>query len=51
MRIKFEASDAAGKVNKRSSMNHIYSHCVVIHFAARTRRRGGQGHAEEHGKK
>jgi hypothetical protein len=21
-------------VHKRSSMSHIYSHCVVIHFAA-----------------
>ena len=34
MRIKFEATDATGKVHKRSSMTHIYSHCVVIHFAA-----------------
>jgi hypothetical protein len=34
MRIKFEATDATGKVHKRSSMSHIYSHCVVIHFAA-----------------
>jgi hypothetical protein len=34
MRVKFEATDAAGKVHKRSSMSHIYSHCVVIHFAA-----------------
>jgi hypothetical protein len=24
----------AGKVHKRSSTTHIYSHCVVIHFAA-----------------
>ena len=34
MRVKFEATDATGKVHKRSSMSHIYSHCVVIHFAA-----------------
>ena len=34
MRIKFEATDASGKVHKRSSLSHVYSHCVVIHFAA-----------------
>ena len=34
MRLKFEATDATGKVHKRSSMSHVYSHCVVIHFAA-----------------
>src|SRR5262249_36736760 len=34
MRVKFEATDATGKVHKRSSMNHVYSYCVVIHFAA-----------------
>jgi hypothetical protein len=34
MRVKFEATDATGKVHKRSSLSHIYSHCVVIHFAA-----------------
>jgi hypothetical protein len=34
MRVKFEALDATGKLHKRSSMNHAYSHCVVIHFAA-----------------
>jgi hypothetical protein len=34
MRVRFEATDATGKVHKRSSMSHIYSHCVVIHFAA-----------------
>src|SRR6476660_817420 len=34
MRRKFEATDATGKVHKRSSRVHIYSHCVVIHFAA-----------------
>jgi hypothetical protein len=33
MRVKFEAIDATGKVHKRSSMSHVYSHCVVIHFA------------------
>jgi hypothetical protein len=33
MRVKFEATDATGKVHKRSSMSHTYSHCVVIHFA------------------
>jgi hypothetical protein len=34
MRVKFEATDAAGKVHKRSSKTHVYSHCVVIHLAA-----------------
>ena len=34
MRIKFEATDASGKVHKRSSASHVYSHCLVIHFAA-----------------
>jgi hypothetical protein len=34
MRVKFEAIDASGKVHKRSSTSHVYSHCVVIHFAA-----------------
>jgi hypothetical protein len=34
MLIKFEATDAIGKVHKRSSTSHIYSHCLVIHFAA-----------------
>ena len=34
MRVKFEAIDATGKVHKRSSTSHVYSHCVVIHFAA-----------------
>ena len=34
MRIKFEATDATGKVHKRSSTSHVYSHCLVIHFAA-----------------
>ena len=34
MRAKFEATDATGKVHKRSSTSRVYSHCVVIHFAA-----------------
>jgi hypothetical protein len=34
VRIKFEATDAGGKVHKRSSTSHVYSHCLVIHFAA-----------------
>ena len=33
MWVKFEATDAAGKVHKRSSKTHVYSHCVVIHLA------------------
>ena len=35
VRIKFEATDTSGKVHKRSSTSHVYSHCLVIHFAAR----------------
>ena len=34
MRVKFEATDATGKVHKRTSARRVYSHCVVIHFAA-----------------
>jgi hypothetical protein len=34
MRVKFEATDTAGKVHKRSSTSRVYSHCVVIYFAA-----------------
>jgi hypothetical protein len=34
VRIKFEATDASGKVHKRSSTRHVYSHCLLIHFAA-----------------
>jgi hypothetical protein len=34
MRVKFEATDATGKVHKRSSTSRVYSHCVVIHFPA-----------------
>ena len=34
MRVKFEATDATGKLHKRGSMSHVYSHCVVVHFAA-----------------
>ena len=34
MRVKFETTDATGKVHKRGSTSRVYSHCVVIHFAA-----------------
>jgi hypothetical protein len=34
MRVKFEAIDGTEKVHKRSSTRHVYSHCLVIHFAA-----------------
>jgi hypothetical protein len=34
MRIKFEAVDKNGKPHKRASVSRVYSHCVVIHFAA-----------------
>jgi hypothetical protein len=34
MRIKFEAVDKNDKLHKRASVSHVYSHCVVIHFAA-----------------
>jgi len=34
MRIKFEAVDKNGKPHKRASVSRLYSHCVVIHFAA-----------------
>ena len=34
VRIKFEATDATGNVHKRSSASHVYSLCLVIHFAA-----------------
>jgi hypothetical protein len=33
-RIKFEAVDKNGKPHKRASVSRLYSHCVVIHFAA-----------------
>ena len=33
MRIKFEATDASGKVHKRSSTSHVYTLCLVIHLA------------------
>ena len=36
MRLKFEATNATGKVYKRSNRSRVYSHCVVIHFAAHT---------------
>ena len=35
MRLKFEATDVSGKVHKRSTTSHIYSHCLLIHLAAR----------------
>ena len=34
MRLRFEATDATGKVYKRNSRSRVYSHCVAIHFAA-----------------
>jgi hypothetical protein len=34
MGVKFEATDATGKVYKRNSRSRVYSHCVAIHFAA-----------------
>lgn len=34
MRLKFEVIDGNGRVHKRSSASHVYSHCLVIHFAA-----------------
>jgi len=34
MRIKFEAVDKNGKLHKRAGVSRVYSHCVVIHFAA-----------------
>jgi len=34
MPTKHEATDAAGKVWKRTSQTRVYSHCVVIHTAA-----------------
>jgi hypothetical protein len=33
MRLKFQATDATGKMHKRSSMSRVYTHCVLIHFA------------------
>ena len=35
MRIKFGTVDKNGKLHKRGSTGRAYSHCVVIHFAAR----------------
>jgi hypothetical protein len=34
LRLKFEVIDGNGRVHKRSSASHFYSHCLVIHFAA-----------------
>ena len=41
MRVKFEATDATGKVHKHGSRSRVYSHCVVIHFAAHPQRELG----------
>jgi hypothetical protein len=37
MRTKFEAVDKNGKLHKRAGVSCVYSHCVVIHFAAHPR--------------
>jgi hypothetical protein len=34
MRTKFEAVDKNDKLHKRANVSRVYSHCVVIHFAA-----------------
>jgi hypothetical protein len=34
LRLKFEVIDGNGRLHKRSSASHVYSHCLVIHFAA-----------------
>ena len=34
MRPKFDAIDGNGRVHKRRSVSRVYSHCLVIHFAA-----------------
>jgi len=34
MRSKFEAVDKNGKLHKRAGVSRVYSHCVVVHFAA-----------------
>jgi hypothetical protein len=34
MRIKFGAVDKNSKLHKRASVSRVYSHCVVVHFAA-----------------
>jgi hypothetical protein len=34
MRTKFEAVDKNGKLHKRAGVSRVYSHCVVVHFAA-----------------
>jgi hypothetical protein len=33
LRLKFEVTDGNGRVHKRSSASHVYSHCLVTHFA------------------
>jgi hypothetical protein len=34
LRLKFEVTDGNGRVHRRSSAGHVYSHCLVIHFAS-----------------
>jgi hypothetical protein len=34
LRLKFDVIDGNGRVHKRGSASHVYSHCLVIHFAA-----------------
>ena len=34
MRTKFEAVGKNGKLHRRASVSRVYSHSVVIHFAA-----------------
>ena len=34
LRLKFEVIDGNGRVHKRRSTSRVYSHCLVIHFAA-----------------
>jgi hypothetical protein len=34
LRLKFNVTDGNGRVHKRRSASHVYSHCLVIHFAA-----------------
>jgi hypothetical protein len=32
--LKFDVIDGNGRVHKRRSVSRVYSHCLVIHFAA-----------------
>jgi len=34
LRLKFDVIDGNGRVHKRRSVSRVYSHCLVIHFAA-----------------